>query len=48
MALYKTGVTMVNMRVVRLTYHLTPHLIISGSADEKKFEYAQFQCENLL
>ena len=47
MPLHKTGVKMVNMRVVRLTYSVTPHLIISG-AQARKSEYARFECENLL
>ena len=36
MALHKTGVKMVNMRVVRLTCRVTPHLLISGTAGKKK------------
>ena len=35
MAIHKTGVKMVNMRVVRLTYRVTPDLIISGTAGKK-------------
>ena len=35
MALHKTGVKVVKMRVVRLTYRETPHLIISGTAGNK-------------
>ena len=47
MALHKTGVKMVNMQVVRLTYHVAPHLIFSVTTG-KKSEYTQFECENLL
>ena len=36
MALHKTGVKMVNIRVVRLIYRMTPHLIISGTAGKRK------------
>ena len=36
MALHKTDVKMVNMRAVRLTYRVTSHLIISGTAGKKK------------
>ena len=36
MVLYKTVLKMVNMRVVRLTYRVTPHLIISETAGKKK------------
>ena len=36
MALHKTGVKMVNMQVIRPTYGVTPHLIISGTAGKKK------------
>ena len=36
MAIHKTSVKMVNMRVVKLTYRVTPHLIISGTAGKKK------------
>ena len=31
MALHKTSLKMVNMQVVRLTYRVTPDLIISGA-----------------
>ena len=43
MTLYKTSVKMVNMRMVRLTYRVTPYLIISGA---QASEYARFKCEN--
>ena len=36
MALHKTWVKMINMRLVRLTYRVTPHLIISGTAGKKE------------
>ena len=36
MALHKTGVKMVNMQIVGLTYRVTLQLIISGTADKKK------------
>ena len=36
MALHKTGVKMVNMHVIRLTYGVTPHLIISETTGKKK------------
>ena len=39
MALHNTSVKIVNMRVVRLTYCVTPILIISG-AKARKSEYA--------
>ena len=32
----KTGAKMVNMRVIRLTYRETPHLIISETAGKEK------------
>ena len=38
---------MANMRVVKLTYRVTPHFIISRTGG-KKNEYAQLEHENLL
>ena len=35
MVLHKTGVNMVNIRVVKLTYLVTPHLLILGTAGKK-------------
>ena len=35
MSLYKTGLKMINMWVVRLTYSVSPHVIISGTAGKK-------------
>ena len=36
MAFDKTGAKIVNMWVVRLTYRVTPHLIVSGTGGKKK------------
>ena len=35
MALHKTGAKMAKMQLVRLTYRVIPHLIISGGAGKK-------------
>ena len=42
MAYHKTSAKMVNMQVVRLTYHLKPYLIIAG-AQARKSVFAQFE-----
>ena len=47
MALHKTSVMMVNIQVIRLTYRVTPFLIMSG-AQARKSENARFEYENLL
>ena len=47
MALHKTSVKIVNMRVVRLAYRVTPYFIISG-AQARKSEYSRFEYKNLL
>ena len=36
MALHKTDAKMINMQVIRLTYRVMPHLIVSGTAGKKK------------